>query len=83
MVKTAYREAAIPYAEETLRKSEDDIYGKQHYEDWVVRELEERLNNGREFTVKTHRGLFHARVGQALRYRPRQKHCGGRLTLLP
>jgi hypothetical protein len=34
-----------------------------HYEDWVVRELEERLQNRREFTVKTHRALFNARVG--------------------
>jgi len=35
----------------------------KHYEDWVVRELEERLKKRREFTVKTHRALFHARVG--------------------
>jgi hypothetical protein len=34
-----------------------------HYEDWVVRELAERLQNRREFTVKTHRALFNARVG--------------------
>jgi hypothetical protein len=34
-----------------------------HYEDWVTRELAERLQNRREFTVKTHRGLFNARVG--------------------
>jgi hypothetical protein len=34
-----------------------------HYEDWVVRELAERLQNNREFTVKTHRALFNARVG--------------------
>jgi hypothetical protein len=33
------------------------------YEDWVIRELEERLQERREFTVKTHRALFHARVG--------------------
>jgi len=33
------------------------------YEDWVVRELEERLQNSREFTVKTHRVLVNARVG--------------------
>ena len=34
-----------------------------HYEDWVIRELEERLKHRREFTVKTHRAVFHARVG--------------------
>jgi hypothetical protein len=46
----------------------DDVVGGayatlRHYEDWVVRELEERLQYRREFTVKTHRALFHARVG--------------------
>jgi hypothetical protein len=39
-----------------------------HYEDWVVRELVERLQNRREFTVKTHRALFNARVGAQERY---------------
>ena len=34
-----------------------------HYEDWVSRELAERLQNRKEFTLKTHRGLFNARVG--------------------
>jgi hypothetical protein len=43
--------------------SEYDINGKPHYEDWVSRELTERIQNNREFTVKTHRGLFHARIG--------------------
>jgi len=33
------------------------------YEDWVIRELEECLQNRREFLLKTHRALFHARVG--------------------
>jgi len=46
----------------------DDVVGGnygtlRHYEDWVVRELEERLQKRREFTVKTHRAVFHARVG--------------------
>jgi len=35
----------------------------RHYEDWVVRELEERLQHRREFLIKTHKALFHARVG--------------------
>jgi hypothetical protein len=43
--------------------SEYEINGKPHYEDWVYRELSERLKNKREFTVKTHRALFNARVG--------------------
>ena len=47
--------------------SEDNLCGtlegKPHYEDWVSRELAERLNAKKEYTVKTHRGLFNARVG--------------------
>jgi hypothetical protein len=43
--------------------SEYDINGKAHYEDWAVRELAERIQNKRELTVKTHRGLFNGRVG--------------------
>ncbi len=43
--------------------SEQEINGKPHYEDWVIRELAERLQVRREFTVKTHRALFNARVG--------------------
>jgi hypothetical protein len=38
-----------------------------HYEDWVSRELAERIQTRREFTVKTHRGLFNARVGAKAR----------------
>jgi hypothetical protein len=47
--------------------SEYEINGKPHYEDWVSRELKERIQNKREFTVKTHRGLFNARVGAKVR----------------
>jgi hypothetical protein len=47
--------------------SEHEINGKPHYEDWVSRELAERIQNKREFTVKTHRGLFNARVGAKVR----------------
>jgi len=43
--------------------SEHEIDGKPHYEDWVSRELAERIQNRREFTLKTNRALFHARVG--------------------
>ena len=43
--------------------SEYEINGIPQYEDWVIRELAERIRNKREFTVKTHRGLFNARVG--------------------
>jgi hypothetical protein len=47
--------------------SDYEIYGKPHYENWVSRELEERTQNRREFAVKTHRGLFNARVGAKVR----------------
>jgi hypothetical protein len=47
--------------------SEYEIDGKPHYEDWVIRELVERIQDKREFTVKTHRGLFNARVGAKVR----------------
>jgi hypothetical protein len=52
--------------------SEYGINGKQgakvpQYEDWVIRELAERIRDKREFTVKTHRGLFNARVGAKVR----------------
>jgi hypothetical protein len=47
--------------------SDYEIDGKPHYEDWVSRELAERIQDKREFTVKTHRGLFNARVGAKVR----------------
>jgi hypothetical protein len=47
--------------------SSDDVDGKPMYEDWVDRELAERIQDRREFTVKTHRGLFNARVGAGVR----------------
>jgi hypothetical protein len=51
--------------------SEHEINGVSgtlpHYEDWVSRELAERIQNKREFTVKTHRGLFNARVGAKIK----------------
>jgi hypothetical protein len=37
------------------------------YEDWVIRELTERIQNKRGFIVKTHRGFFNARVGVKVR----------------
>ena len=43
--------------------SDYDVGGRPHYVDWVGRELAERARHRREFTVRTHRGLFNARVG--------------------
>jgi hypothetical protein len=47
--------------------SEYEVNGKPQYEDWAIRELAERIQDKREFTIKTHRGLFHARVGAKVR----------------
>ena len=43
------------------------MQGKPHYEDWVERELAERLQVRQEFTIKTHRALFNARVGAKIK----------------
>jgi len=48
-----------------------------HYEDWVVRELAERLQNRREITVKTHRALFNARVGARVKVEMRNEELEG------
>jgi len=42
-----------------------------------MRELEERLQNRREFTVKTHRALFHARVGAKVKIAVRNEETEG------
>jgi hypothetical protein len=47
------------------------------YEDWVVRELEERLQSKREFTVKTHKALFNARVGARIKVEMRNEELEG------
>jgi len=58
------------------------IGDKPHYEDWVCRELAERLQNRREFTVKTHRGLFHARVGAMVQVTVNRELLAGVITAL-
>jgi len=52
----------------------------KHYEDWVTRELVERLRNGREITVKTHRALFHARVGARVQLTMNNEHLTGAIN---
>ena len=60
--------------------SEYDINGVPHYEDWVSKELAERLQNRREFTVKTHRGLFNARVGAEVKISLRNEKLAGTIN---
>ncbi|MDR0287340.1 MAG: hypothetical protein LBI03_06530 [Clostridiales bacterium] len=47
------------------------------YEDWVMRELGERLQQRREFTVKTHRAVFHARVGAKVKLKIKNEELAG------
>jgi hypothetical protein len=65
--------------------SEYEINGKAgtkvpHYEDWVARELAERLQNKREFTIKTHRALFNARVGAKVQIQMRNEILKGTIN---
>jgi hypothetical protein len=65
-----------PYFSEYL------INGKPHYEDWVSRELSERIKNQREITVKTHRGLFNTRVGAKVQISMRNEELDGVVNAL-
>jgi hypothetical protein len=60
--------------------SEHEINGKPHYEDWIIRELAERIQSAREFTIKTHRGLFNARVGAKVRILTNRKLLQGTIN---
>ena len=53
--------------------SEYEVQGVPQYEDWVRRELAERVQNSRETTIKTHRALFHARVGATIQLSMKNK----------
>jgi hypothetical protein len=60
--------------------SEDPVDGRPMYEDWVVRELAERLNPKREITLKTHRGVFHGRVGAKVQLAVSNEQLTGEIT---
>jgi hypothetical protein len=62
--------------------SADEVGGKPHYEDWTVRELAERVQEKKEFTVKTHRGIFHARVGAKVQIQTAQETLKGTINAL-
>ena len=57
-----------------------EVNGRMQYEDWAVRELAERIQNRREFTVKTHRGLFNARVGAKVKILLKNEQLMGMIT---
>jgi hypothetical protein len=60
--------------------SEYEIDGKMQYEDWVIRELAERLQNRKEFAVKTHRALFNARVGANVKLEVKSEKLKGTIN---
>jgi hypothetical protein len=62
--------------------SEDLTGGRPHYEDWVIRELAERLVMKREITVKTHRALFHGRVGAKVQVKTKEETMKGTINSL-
>jgi hypothetical protein len=62
--------------------SSDDVGGRRQYEDWTGRELAERLSQRNEVTVKTHRAVFHARVGASVNVVTKQKNYSGVINAL-
>jgi hypothetical protein len=48
-----------------------------HYEDWVKRELELRLQKRNEYFIKTHRALFNARVGAKVKIKTKNHKTTG------
>jgi hypothetical protein len=62
--------------------SEYEIDGKPQYEDWVTRELAERIQNKREFTVKTHRAVFNSRVGASVQIAMSNENLSGIINAL-
>jgi hypothetical protein len=67
--------------------SEDDFNGGPGtkvpmYEDWVGRELAERLTPKREITIKTHRGVFHGRVGATVTVKTKGETMRGTINAL-
>jgi hypothetical protein len=62
--------------------SEFEIDDRPQYEDWVSRELAERIHSKREFTVKTHRALFNARVGAKVKIQTSKENLQGTINAI-
>jgi hypothetical protein len=78
-------EAAVRYGLAVLNFtghyfSDYEINDIPQYEDWVIRELAERLQSRREFTVKTHKALFNARVGAKVKIEVKSEQLKGVIT---
>ena len=62
--------------------SEYEIDGKPHYEDWVCRELAERIQCKREFTIKSHKPFFNSRVGAKIKIDLKNEQLTGTINAL-
>jgi len=62
--------------------SDFEVNGKPHYEDWVGRELAERIQQKHEYTVKTHKALFNSRVGAKVKISLRNEEISGTVSAL-
>jgi hypothetical protein len=62
--------------------SEDKVNGKPMYEDWTSRELATRLSPKREIAVKTHKAVFHGRVGARVKIETRKENFAGVISAL-
>jgi len=57
--------------------SDYEIESRPQYQDWAVLELAERTKRKREFSVKTHRALFNARIGAKVRIKTKDVETAG------
>jgi len=62
--------------------SDFEIDGVPQYEDWVVRELAERIQNRREFTIKTHKAIFNSRVDAKVKIEMKNENLSGTINAL-
>jgi hypothetical protein len=62
--------------------SEYEIDSKPHYEDWVIRELADRIEKKLEITLKTHKAVFNSRVGAKIKIVLSDKNFAGTINAL-
>ena len=60
--------------------SDYEIDGVKHYEDWVKRELAERIKDNRVFITKTHKAVFNTRVGANVKIEMKDEVLTGKIT---
>jgi hypothetical protein len=73
-----YGTAALNVSGAYFSESVAGVYPQ--YVDWVKRELAERLVPKKEYTVKTNRALFHARVGASVRIETQENDYVGKIN---